>query len=293
MQQRTWNLLDILKQTSDFFSDRDIDNARLQAELLLADVLGIGRLDLYLQFERILSLEQVAQYREYVRQRLQDVPLQYITGKAAFRELILHVSDDVLIPRPETEILVGICLEYLDNEVESYILDLGCGSGAIAISLAYECGSNRVSACDISAAALAVAQRNAVASGVADRLSFFTGDLFSPVPSGTVFNLIVSNPPYIAETDLTLLEPEVRDHEPHLALNGGVDGLDYYRRIALEASAFLASDGILALEVGYGQAAAVTALLNDVGIWRVVETRGDLNDIPRVVIARKTAVDTA
>ena len=289
MQQRSWNLLEILNQTSGFFSDRNIDNARLQAELLLADVLGVGRLDLYLQFERVLSLAEVDQYRDHVRQRLQNIPLQYITGKAAFRELTLCVSNAVLIPRPETEILVGICLEYLSDTAEPYVLDLGCGSGAICVSLAYECTASRVVASDISAEALEVARRNAVESGVVERLSFFEGDLFVPVPAGEAFRLIASNPPYIMGAELATLDPQVRDHEPRLALDGGEDGLNYYRRIAVEAPPFLEANGILVLEVGCGQAAAVAALLNDVGRWQVMETRPDLNDIPRVVVARKTA----
>jgi release factor glutamine methyltransferase len=289
MQQRSWNLLEILNQTSGFFSDKSINNARLQAELLLADVLDVGRLDLYLQFERVLSPAEVDQYRQHVRQRLQNVPLQYIIGKAAFRELTLHVSNEVLIPRPETEILVGTCLEYLSDTTKPYILDLGCGSGAIGVSLAYECTTSRVAASDISAKAIEVAQRNAVESGVADRLRFFEGDLFVPLPVGEVFSLIASNPPYIVDAELATLDPEVRDHEPRLALDGGKEGLDYYRRIVVDAPSFLEINGILVLEVGHKQATDVATLLNDAGMWQVVETRPDLNGIPRVVVARKTS----
>ena len=287
MQENPWKLLDILNQTSGFFSSRGMENARLQAELLLADVLELGRLDLYLQFERLLTPTEVDAYREHVKQRLQNVPLQQITGEAAFRHLTFSVSGEVLIPRPETEILVGVALEYLAEQAEPLVLDLGCGSGVIAVSIAYEHATAHLVATDISEGALEVTRRNAEGNGVEGRLEVRFGDLFEPLrkdPGPKAFDAIVSNPPYVRSGEIAELAPEVRDFEPHLALDGGEDGLDCYRRIAAEAGDFLKAGKDLVLEVGDGQAQAVSEILAE--RFKVVEVRPDLNDIPRVIVAR-------
>ncbi len=286
MSQRTWKLLEILEETSRFFSDRELADARLQAELLLASVLGLKRLDLYLQFDRLLQADEVDRYRDYVRQRLKRVPLQYITGEAAFRHLELNVTPAVLIPRPETEVLVDVALEKLQGHDAPRCLDLCCGSGAIALSLAHECAQAELVACDTSEQAIEVAQGNEQRCGLQGRLTWFCGDLFAPLRGTAPFDLIVSNPPYICRDDIGSLEPEVRDYEPHLALDGGEDGLDIYRRIAEEAHGFLAADGHLLLEVGEGQADPVTKILQQTGHYLGLETVADLNDIPRIVIAR-------
>ena len=289
MQQRSWRLLDILGETSSFFSSREIENPRLQAELLLADVLDLRRLDLYLQFERLLTADEVDAYREHVKKRLQRVPLQYITGEAGFRQLMLEVSPGVLIPRPETEVLVEAVLECLDGRTAPRVLDLGCGSGAIALSIAHEHATARLVAADVAPEALETTRRNAERSGVSERVETVCGDLFEPLRRGGVperFAAIVSNPPYVRREEIEALEPEVREHEPLLALDGGEDGLDFYRRIAAEAGDFLQSEGLLALEVGADQAALVSDLLAASGRFEVVEVRPDFNEIPRVVAAR-------
>ena len=287
MSGRSWRLLDILENTSRFFASKGLENARLQAELLLAAVLGVKRLDLYLQFERPLDTSEVDRYREYVRQRLQRVPVQYITGVAAFRQLELAVTPSVLIPRPETEIIVDVALELLPED--GRVLDLCCGSGAIALSLAQEATAAEVVATDVSDAALEVAKANGQRYGLAERIEWHCGDLFAPLRGTEPFDLVVANPPYVRRDDLAQLAPEVRDHEPHLALDGGEDGLAYYRRIAAEAADFIRPGGYLLLEVGDDQSAAVEALLAQARRLTEVQIRPDLNQIPRVVVARAAA----
>ena len=283
MVQRVWKLLDILEETSRFFAARGLENARLQAELLLAAVLDIKRLDLYLQFERPLHTEEVDAYRDYVRQRVQRVPVQYILGATAFRELELTVTPAVLIPRPETEVLVDVALELLPTGGRA--LDLCCGSGAIALSLKRELAEVAVVATDISQAALAVARANGASCEL--EIEWLSGDLFAAVEGD--FDLVVSNPPYVKSGDLDRLEPEVRDHEPRLALDGGADGLDCYRRIAHQASDHIRPGGYLLLEVGDGQSAEVEKLLAEVGRFAEVATKPDLNEVPRVVVARASS----
>ena len=283
MVQRVWKLLDILEETSRFFAARGLENARLQAELLLAAVLEIKRLDLYLQFERPLHTEEVDVYRDYVRQRVQRVPMQYILGATAFRELELTVTPAVLIPRPETEVLVDVALELLPTGGRA--LDLCCGSGAIALSLKRELAEVAVVATDISQAALAVARANGASCEL--EIEWLSGDLFAAVEGD--FDLVVSNPPYVKSGDLDRLEPEVRDHEPRLALDGGADGLDCYRRIAHQASDHIRPGGYLLFEVGDGQSAEVEKLLAEVGRFAEVETKPDLNEVPRVVVARASS----
>lgn len=285
MSGRTWRLLDILENTSRFFASKGLENARLQAELLLAAVLGVKRLDLYLQFERPLHRSEVDRYREYVRQRLRRVPVQYITGVAAFRHLELAVTPAVLIPRPETEVLVEVALELLPEG--GRVLDLCCGSGAVALSLAHEAAAAQVAAADVSAAALAAAKANGLRCGLAERVEWHCGDLFAPLSSTAPFDLIAANPPYVRRGDLAQLAPEVRDYEPQLALDGGEDGLAYHRRIAQEAADFMRPGGYLLLEVGDGQSAAVADLLTRSERLTAVEVRPDLNQIPRVVVAQR------
>ena len=284
MSGRSWRLLDILENTSRFFASKGLENARLQAELLLAAVLGVKRLDLYLQFERPLHTSEVDRYREYVRQRLQRVPVQYITGVAAFRQLELIVTPAVLIPRPETEVLVDVALELLPEG--GRVLDLCCGSGAVALSLAQEATAAEVVATDVSADALEVAKANGQRCGLAERVEWHCGDLFAPLHGTEPFDLVAANPPYVRRSDLEELAPEVRDYEPHLALDGGEDGLAYYRRIVQEAADFIRPGGHLLLEVGDGQSAAVEALLARSARLTEVQIRPDLNQIPRVVVVR-------
>jgi len=290
MNQGAWKLLEILEETSRFLASKEIESPRLQAELLLADVLELRRLDLYLQFERVLEKPEVDHYREHVKKRLQRIPLQYITGEAGFRDLVFSVSSAVLIPRPETEILVEVALEHLKDMTAPWVLDLGCGAGVIGVCVAHEHARARVVSVDISAEALKMTWNNAVKNQVDDRLHCLCGDLFESFRgrAASCFDAILSNPPYVHSSRIAALEPEVRDHEPHLALDGGEDGLVYYARIAAQAADFLIPEGLLILEVGdSSQAEDVDDLLRQSCHFEGVEVHPDLNDIPRVLISRK------
>ena len=279
-------LLDLLKKTSGFFAGKGLESPRLQAELLLAAVLGCGRLELYMQFDKILTPAEIDAYRESVRRRALREPLQHIVGSAAFRGLEMQVNDQVLIPRPETEGVVEVVLQRLGARADARVLDLGCGSGAIALAVAQEREGARVTAVDVSESALEVARANAEANGLAERIEWQCGDLFGALEDAATYDLIVSNPPYIPSGDIAALEPEVRDFEPRQALDGGADGLDFYRRIAAEAPAFLEAGGDLVLEIGAGQHEAVAALFDGAG-WAAPEVQADLAGIMRVVAVRR------
>ena len=288
MERRTWKLLEILDQTSSFFLSKGLENPRLQAEILLAAVLEMGRLDLYLHFERTLRDSEVGCYRQFVKQRLDGAPVQYITGKAAFRHLELQVNEAVLIPRPETEVLVDVALRQLASRDSPKVLDMGCGSGAVGISLAFEYPSAQVLAVDISVGALHVARLNADQNQVGERLWTVAGDLFAGLTTNTFasFDLIVSNPPYVASSEMPALPSEVREFEPRLALDGGADGLDFYRRLADEAPQFLAPQGSLVLEVGDDQSQRVMDILGSAGRLQNIHCFDDLTETPRVVVAK-------
>lgn len=281
---QSWKLLDLLKESSGFLAGRDLDSPRLEAELLLAAALGVRRIDLYLQFDKVLAANEVETFRGFVRQRLAGRPSQYITGEAAFRLLDLHVDDHVLVPRPETELLVEEALIFLRDAPDGQVLDLGCGSGAIAISIAHERDGVSLVASDLSPAALAVARRNARRHELEGRIRFVCGDLCAPFDPGAPFVAVLCNPPYIASGDLAGLQPEVRDHEPRLALDGGADGLDVIRRLVDTIGAHLCPGGGLFVEVGAGQADEVAQLLHVAGFAEPIRIVPDLAGIPRLVI---------
>jgi release factor glutamine methyltransferase len=294
--------LELTRLAAEHLAARGVADARLDAELLLAHVLGVGRLDLYLQFERPLGPDDVASYRAAVRRRARREPLQYITGEAPFREIVVSVDSRVLIPRPETEVLVGEVLGVAgavtagggegEGEGRGLVgLDIGTGSGAIALSLLTEGAFARVVATDVSPGALEVAASNAASLGLEDRLELRRGSVWEPIGDGERFHVIVANPPYVMETERAALMPEVRDHEPEGALFGGADGLTVIREIVSGAPSRLQAGGVLALEVGPTQARAVAELMADAGLVgaRVVP---DLTGCDRVVLAtRQEAMD--
>ena len=279
----SWTVLKLLRWTADYFKGRGIDSPRLDAELLLAATLGLDRVGLYLNFERPLQTEELAAYRERVRRRAGREPLAYILGHTEFWSLPLKVTRDVLIPRPDTELLVEQALQRVAGPAR--MLDVGTGSGALAIALAHEKPEWQVKATDISAAALAIAAENARTNGLEGRIDFLAGDL-AALPAGP-FDLIVSNPPYIPAGDLAGLMSEVRDFEPRLALDGGDDGLDAYRALARQAGKALAPGGWLLVEVGIDQSAAVQALFAAAGLTELYNAL-DLAGIERVVGGRKS-----
>ncbi|MGA1237150.1 MAG: peptide chain release factor N(5)-glutamine methyltransferase [Limisphaerales bacterium] len=280
-------VLETIQRSSGFLSGKGVESPRLQAEWLLAHVLGIPRLQLYLQFERVLTEEQVVKARELVQRRGKREPLQHILGTVVFCGHELRVGLGALIPRPETELLAEASVERLRGmgEAGRSFLDFGTGSGCLAVSLALGCPEARGWALDRSVAALALARENAASHGLDERLVFLEGDGFAGVPEGLRFGVVVSNPPYIPSAEVQTLEPEVRDYDPREALDGGVDGLDFYRRLAVEAPAFMLPGGWFLAELGDGQAEAVRGLF-EAQSWIVESVTADYSGRLRVFQAR-------
>lgn len=281
-KQEAWTIGSLLRWTGQYFGGKGVDNPRLDAEVLLCHVLGKERIYLYTHYDQPLSKQELATYRVMVKHRAQRVPVAYITGRREFMGLDFGVAPAVLIPRPETELLVEAAQQRLQDMAAPHLLDLGTGSGAILVSLLYLLPKATGVAVDISPAALAIARENGERHGVTARLEMVEGDLFQPLGNSCRFDAIVSNPPYIPDADVDLLAPEVQQ-EPRGALAGGVDGLDFYRRIIAQGPAFLRSKGWLFLEVGIHQATAVAALA-DPAVWESAEIIDDYARIPRVVI---------
>jgi release factor glutamine methyltransferase len=285
----TWAVLKALQWTTGYFREKGIEGGRLDAELLLAQVLGLDRVGLYLQFDRPLNVSELTEFRGLVGRRARREPLQYILGKVEFWSLSLQVSPAVLIPRPDTELLVAEALK--KAPAKAAVLDVGTGSGAIAIALAHERPDLTVTALDLSIEALTVAKGNAQRLGVAERIIFQQGDLGEF--DGGSFALVVANPPYIPAADLATLMPEVRDFEPLQALDGGADGLVCYRRLLPMAKRVLASGGWLLLEVGIGQAPFVQTMLLDSHLFVDSFIARDLSGIERVVGAQRSPATNA
>ena len=279
----TWTLLKVLQWTADYLAQKGVETGRRDAELLLCATLDLDRVGLYLNYDRPLTPAELGAFRERVGRRARREPLQHILGRTEFWSLPFLVMPAVLIPRADTEVLVEEALKRLTGPC--LILDVGTGSGAIAVALAHELPSATVWAVDASAEALAVAAENARINGVEGRVSFLQADL-GALPGGP-YDLVVANPPYIPAGEVCELMPEVRDFEPHLALNGGADGLDCYRRLLPAAAACLKPGGWLLLEVGCGQAPQVLELLAASGFAEIY-TAHDLAGIERVVGGRLT-----
>jgi release factor glutamine methyltransferase len=277
-----WTIRKIAAWMTEDFKSRGIESARLDAELLVAHSLGIDRVRLYMDLDRPLDDAERATVRELALRRRRREPIAYLTGAREFYGRRFRVTPDVLIPRPDTETLVDAALALLPLDAPARVLDLCTGSGAIAITIAAERPAASVDATDISSGALAVARENAERLGVADRTRWLEGDLFAPL-ARTTYDLVVANPPYVAESERASLAPDVRDFEPALALFAG-DGFAVHRRIAGEVKGWLAPGGRVLVEVGAGQAGKVAALFADHGLPHV-ETRRDLGRIERVVQA--------
>jgi release factor glutamine methyltransferase len=278
-------VLEVIQRSAEFLARKGVETPRLQAELLLAHVLACPRLKLYLNFERALAAAELDSIRELVRRRGNREPLQYLASSTSFCGIELKVTPAVLIPRPETEVLAERAWTFLAERGTgpAKALDFGTGSGCLAIAVATHCPGVQVTAMDASAEALAVAAENAAQHGVAERVRFLHAETLAAVP-GQPFHLVVANPPYIPSGQLAALEPEVRDHEPRLALDGGPDGLDVIRHLATHAAALMHPEGRVMLEFGDGQAAAAGALFEAEG-WRVEEIVNDLAGRPRHLMA--------
>ena len=284
-------VLEAIQRSTEFLTKKGADSPRLQTELLLAHLLKLPRMRLYLEFERVLTAAEVDGFRELIRRRGQREPLQHIVGSTSFCGLEIVVSRDVLIPRPETELLAERGWTFL-NELSTVhhqpptAMDFGTGSGCLAIALACKCPAAKVYATDISPEALALARQNAARHGLAERIRFLHGDGFAAAPEGVRFDLIISNPPYIPSGDIASLQPEVRDHDPHRALDGGADGLDYGRLLAVESARFLKPDGRVMLEFGDGQAEGLREIFQQ-QMWIVEAVEEDYSHRPRIMVARR------
>ncbi|MCA1612726.1 MAG: peptide chain release factor N(5)-glutamine methyltransferase [Acidobacteria bacterium] len=263
-----------------------IEDARREAGTLLADLLGCDRAYLFAHSDDPLPPGAHGRFRERVGRRAAGEPAQYVTGRQEFYRLDFEVTPAVLIPRPETELLVETALEILRGERAPHVCDVGTGSGCVVVSLLHERADALALALDISPDALAVAARNAARHGVSDRLELLASDCFDALaPPARKFSLVVSNPPYVAEADLDGLQREVRDHEPRVALTPGGDGLSVIRRLLLEAPRHLRPGGHFVFEIGFGQHEAVRGLV-DPRAWTTLGIRPDLQGIPRAVVLR-------
>lgn len=283
-----WTLGRLLQWTTQFLAERGSETPRLDAEVLLAHAEGCRRIDLYTRFEEPASEAVRQRFRELVRRRAEGCPVAYLVGRKEFFSLEFEVSPAVLIPRPSTETLVAECLNRLRDHSAPRILDLGTGSGNIAVALAKYLTNARVVAVDISADALEIARRNAERHHVADRVTLLQGDLFAPLPTGSLFDAIVSNPPYIADEELPRLPIGVRQYEPELALRGGPGGLTVVERIIRQAGEFLQEGGYLLLEIGTAQEQPVRQLLGTLTALQLEPTIYDTDRHPRVLVAKKT-----
>lgn len=281
----TNSISDLLREASQTLRDAGVPEARREAGSLLSHVIGKDRTFLISHAEDIVAGDDLARFRETVARRASGEPLQYITGVQDFYGREFRVTTDVLIPRPETELLVEAALEVIAHKPAPLICDVGTGSGCIAITLVCERTDARAVAVDVSVPALAVAEDNARRHGVSDRMRFTISDCFDSV-ARTAFDLVVSNPPYVAADALPGLQREVRDHEPLVALSSGADGLDVIRRLLRDAPAFLKTDGYLIMEIGFDQGEKVQRLINE-NLWRLDEIRPDLQGIPRIVLVQK------
>ena len=272
-----WTISSLLNWTVNYFKSKNIESARLDAEVLLSHVLGQERIYLYVHFDEPMEQAELGKFREYVKKRAQHVPVAYIIGEKEFMGLPFKVTPDTLIPRPDTEILVENVLANLAEDETVQIVDIGTGSGAIILSLLANLPKARGKTVDIAVKAVEVAKENAVRLQVADRCEFLVGDLFAPLQDSK-FDVIVSNPPYIPQKDIATLEADVRAYEPVSALTDGGDGLSYYRRLLAEGKRYLA------LEIGIHQAQAVKRIALDNG-WRNIKIIKDYAGIDRVVLA--------
>jgi release factor glutamine methyltransferase len=278
-----WTVRNLIQWTTKFLASKGVESAALEARILLAHVLGTTQMDVLVRYDETPADADRAAYRELIKRRVDGSPVAYLVGHREFFKLSFDVTPAVLIPRPDTEILVMEGLKHLTGRSSPAVLDLCTGSGCVAVSVAHKNRTARVLATDVSVEALEVARRNSAKHGVADRVEFAVGDLWAAVPEGRTFDVILTNPPYIGENEFTELAVDVRDHEPRLALDGGPDGLAFYRRIADSAGRFLKPGGVLLAEIGWTQEPAVRELFgaaagltglpsvkDGAGHWRVV-----------------------
>ena len=279
-RKEVWTIGKILNWTKQYFEEKGVDSPRLDAEVLLSHILKCDRIHLYVNFDRPLVGEELSSFRQMVKARAQRMPVAYILGEKEFMGHSFRVTPDVLIPRPDTEILVEEAIRLLAEKEAPRIVDIGTGSGAILLSVLKGTEGSTGVAVDLSPAALAVAKSNGERLGLADRAEFRLGDLYAPVDG--LFDAILSNPPYIPVRDMEGLSPEVKQ-EPEMALVGGADGLDFYRRLIDDAPRYLKEGGIVLFEVGIGEAQDLAELGKRRG-FSVQRILPDYAGIDRVVV---------
>ncbi|HEY3762141.1 MAG TPA: peptide chain release factor N(5)-glutamine methyltransferase [Verrucomicrobiae bacterium] len=277
-------VLEAIQKSADFLAKRGIESPRLQTELLLAHLLKMPRMNLYLNFERALTTAETDALRESIVRRSKREPLQHIIGSTSFCGFEITVNRSALVPRPETELLAEQGWQFLSTLNLPTALDFGTGTGCIAIALAAKCPAAKITALDVSGEALSLAKENATRNNVADRIEFVLGNGFAALKEKQ-FDLFISNPPYIATAEIETLQPEVRDFDPRTALDGGADGLDFYRMFATKAKAFLKPAGKIMLEFGDGQADAIRKIFEDEK-WIVEEIKPDYSQRPRILVAK-------
>lgn len=286
-----WTVLRVLQWATTYLKERGLDSPRATAEILLAHVLHTDRVQLYLNYDQPLEKTELSTFKELLRRRLRREPVAYIVGRKGFWTLEMEVTPEVLIPRPETECLVEAALKALralPDDRRARVLEVGVGSGAIVLALAAEAPRHKYFASDLSPAALRIAQRNAEQAGVRERVVFWAADWFSALePAGSVFDLIVANPPYVASGEIDALQPEIARYEPRLALDGGADGLRSYRAIVAETHRHLTPGGWLLLEIGCDQRQAVHQLFEQSGYYEGFDCARDYSGRERVVSMRK------
>ena len=293
MTPKAWCIKTLLETATDYLAEKGIESARLNAEVLLAYQLHVKRISLYLNFDQPLIEKEVSGFRDLIRRRLKHEPLQYITGIQEFWSLAFRVNPHVLIPRPETEILVeqAITLAGAFTENPLHVLDLGTGSGVISVTLAKELPEALVLATDMSEEALDLARENAQEHGVLNRITFLRGNLFEPLMvEKPVFHLIASNPPYVCTHEIQGLLPEVEFYEPRLALDGGKDGMDFLKKIICQAPQFLHPGGWLLLEMSPYQVEKALFALTRTGLYQNETKIEDYSHRQRVVMAQMKCV---
>ena len=282
----TWTIKALLDWMTLFLGDKQVDAPRLCSELLLTHVLGLRRIELYTQFDRVLSPAELASLRSLVKRAGEHEPVGYLVGKSEFYSIEFDVQPGCLIPRPETELLVQHAIEairgYGDNP---QVLDLCTGSGCIAVALAKNCDRVQVTATDISGEAIAIARANIHKHSLSERIELLQGDLFTPLLQRR-FDLVVSNPPYVSTLEFEGLDRNVKDYEPELALRAGDEGLDIYRRILQEIGDHLKPEGVLMMEMGFRQETALRQLLEQTGLFREIVLEKDFQGHDRLVLAK-------
>jgi len=299
LAMQTWTIQKLLNWVTEHFTKKGIDSPRLSAELLLCHVVGLQRIELYTQFDKPVAKQQLDRLHDLVKRAGQNEPIPYLVGKTEFYSLELNVTQDCMIPRPETELLVERAIEFLRTRTGTqFLCDLCTGSGCIAVAIAKNFPDARIIATDICDAALAVAAGNIEKHQLGDRITLLCGDLFDPIISGLDvdklvpdsdrgFDLIVCNPPYVSTAEYEKLDRNVKDYEPKMALFAGVDGLDIYRRIIEKSDQFLKPNAALMLEIGFAQGRDVRQLLEQTDTFAEIKIEKDPHNNDRIVIAKK------